>query len=62
MIKEHIVDKNLQNIKKRQDDRILLGSVMDKGGISTGITDKVLQDHFGGKRKTRKNRKRLNKL
>ena len=33
MIKEHIVDKNLQNIKKRQDDRILLVSVMDKGVI-----------------------------
>ena len=60
LVKKNIIEKQIPGHLLRQQERLKVGSVMDKKKIPLDLAHKIMTDHFGGKkgRHTRKNRRR----
>ena len=57
LLKQYIVAQTLPRHFERQQNRLQVGRVMDSKKMPGYLTHKIITEHFGGKRKTRKSKK-----
>ena len=57
LLKQYIVAQTLPRHLERQQKRLQVGRVMDSKKMPGDLTHKIITEHFGGKRKTRKSKK-----
>ena len=57
LLKQYIVAQTLPRHLERQQNRLQVGRVMDSKKMPGDLTHKIITEHFGGKRKTRKSKK-----
>ena len=57
ILKKYAIEQNLPKHLERQQNRLQVGRVMDKKRMPGDLTHKIITEHFGGKRKTRKAKK-----
>ena len=56
LLKQYIVKETLPKHFERQQNRLNVGRVMDSKKMPGDLTHKIITEHFGGKRKTRKSK------
>ena len=54
LLKQYIVAQTLPRHLERQQDRLQVGRVMDSKKMPGDLTHKIITEHFGGKRKSKK--------
>ena len=54
LLRKHIVAQTIPRHLERQQKRLQVGRVMDKKRMPGDLTHKIITEHFGGKRRTRK--------
>jgi ankyrin repeat protein len=57
ILKKYAIEQTLPKHLERQQNRLQVGRVMDKKRMPGDLTHKIITEHFGGKRKTRKAKK-----
>lgn len=57
LLKQYIVAQTFPRHLERQQNRLQVGRVMDSKKMPGDLTHKIITEHFGGKRKTRKAKK-----
>ena len=57
ILKKYAIEQKLPIHSERQNNRLEVGRVMDKKRMPGDLTHKIITEHFGGKRKTRKAKK-----
>jgi len=58
ILKKYAIEQQLPIHSERQNKRLQVGRVMDKKRMPRDLTHKIITEHFGGKRITRKHRKK----
>ena len=57
LLKQYLILPVVQKHLERQQNRLQLGRVMDSKKMPGDLTHKIITEHFGGKRKTRKSKR-----
>ena len=58
LLKQHIVAQTIPRHLERQQERLNVGRVMDSKRMPEDLTHKIITEHFGGKRKSKKSKRK----
>ena len=58
LLKQYIVAQTIPRHLERQQNRLNVGRVMDSKKMPTDLTHKIITEHFGGKRKSKRKTKK----